>query len=77
MSREKAHNLLSKVATTRGGDRLLAFLKILVKTHIKHMSIPKRVPWATLAELDELCAWIYSDNSDITRKQLAKNRVCK
>lgn len=40
------------------------------------MSVPKRVPWATLAELDELCAWIYSDDTDTARKQMAKNRLC-
>ncbi|EUC67296.1 Las1-domain protein [Rhizoctonia solani AG-3 Rhs1AP] len=40
------------------------------------MALPKRVPWATLAELDELCNWIYSDETDIASKQLAKNRLC-
>ncbi|KAH7340513.1 Las1-domain-containing protein [Rhizoctonia solani] len=40
------------------------------------MALPKRVPWAALAELDELCTWIYSDETDITSKQLAKNRLC-
>ncbi|CAE6520310.1 unnamed protein product [Rhizoctonia solani] len=40
------------------------------------MALPKRVPWATLAELDELCTWIYSDETDTTSKQLAKNRLC-
>ncbi|CAE6482056.1 unnamed protein product [Rhizoctonia solani] len=40
------------------------------------MALPKRVPWATLAELDELCTWIYSDETDTASKQLAKNRLC-
>ncbi|CAE6392889.1 unnamed protein product [Rhizoctonia solani] len=40
------------------------------------MALPKRVPWATLAELDELCTWIYSDETDVASKQLAKNRLC-
>ncbi|KAJ1310142.1 hypothetical protein OPQ81_006887 [Rhizoctonia solani] len=40
------------------------------------MALPKRVPWATLAELDELCTWIYSDETDTATKQLAKNRLC-
>jgi hypothetical protein len=39
------------------------------------MSLPKRVPWETLAELDELCSWIYGDQTDTSFKQLAKNRV--
>ncbi|CUA72480.1 Pre-rRNA-processing protein las1 [Schizosaccharomyces pombe 972h-] [Rhizoctonia solani] len=40
------------------------------------MALPKRVPWANLAELDELCNWVYSDQTDIASKQLAKNRLC-
>ncbi|KAF8682463.1 Las1-like [Rhizoctonia solani] len=40
------------------------------------MALPKRVPWATLTELDELCTWIYSDETDAASKQLAKNRLC-
>ncbi|KAG9085713.1 rRNA-processing protein las1 [Ceratobasidium sp. UAMH 11750] len=40
------------------------------------MLLPKRVPWATLAELDELCSWIYDPQTDANSKLLAKNRLC-
>ncbi|CAE7069601.1 unnamed protein product [Rhizoctonia solani] len=40
------------------------------------MALPKRVPWASLIELDELCTWIYSEETGTTSKQLAKNRLC-
>ena len=39
------------------------------------MQLPKRVPWASLSELEELCSWIYSDETDINAKQLAVNKV--
>ena len=39
------------------------------------MQLPKRVPWASLSELEELCSWIYSDETDLHTKQLAVNKV--
>ena len=39
------------------------------------MQLPKRVPWASLSELEEVCSWIYSDETDIHAKQLAVNKV--
>jgi len=39
------------------------------------MQLPKRVPWASLSELEELCSWIYSDETDLNAKQLAVNKV--
>jgi len=39
------------------------------------MQLPKRVPWASLSELEELCSWIYSDETDLSTKQLAVNKV--
>jgi hypothetical protein len=59
------------------GTRLLILPRNILKRSSVNMAVPKRVPWATLDELDELCTWIYSDDTDITRKQFAKNRVCK
>ncbi|KAJ7071478.1 Las1-like-domain-containing protein [Mycena amicta] len=39
------------------------------------MRLPRRVPWASIAELDELCAWIYTDEADINAKTKAINRL--
>ncbi|KAH8086651.1 Las1-domain-containing protein [Cristinia sonorae] len=39
------------------------------------MRLPRRVPWASLSELDEVCSWIYTDESDIDAKVLAVNRL--
>lgn len=39
------------------------------------MRLPRRVPWSSLAELDEVCAWIYTDENDLDSKILAVNRV--
>ncbi|KAL0950695.1 hypothetical protein HGRIS_007472 [Hohenbuehelia grisea] len=38
------------------------------------MRLPRRVPWASLDELDQLCSWIYSESTNSTR-QLAINRI--
>ncbi|KLO19996.1 Las1-domain-containing protein [Schizopora paradoxa] len=35
----------------------------------------RRVPWASLAELDQVCSWIYADESDIDAKIRAVNRL--
>ena len=39
------------------------------------MRLPRRVPWASLAELDEVCSWIYADEHDMDAKIRAINRV--
>ena len=39
------------------------------------MQLPRRVPWASLSELEQLCSWIYSDETDLHSKQLAVNKV--
>ncbi len=39
------------------------------------MRLPRRVPWASLAELDQVCAWIYTDENNIDTKVLAIQRV--
>jgi len=35
----------------------------------------RRVPWASLAELDQLCSWIYADEADIDAKISAVHRL--
>jgi len=39
------------------------------------MRLPRRVPWSSLAELDNLCTSIYADENDIPSKIYAINRV--
>lgn len=39
------------------------------------MRLPRRVPWASLSELDEVCSWIYTDETDLEAKVRAVNRV--
>lgn len=39
------------------------------------MQLPRRVPWASLSELEQLCSWIYADETDLHSKQLAVNKV--
>ncbi|KAI0697141.1 Las1-like-domain-containing protein [Cytidiella melzeri] len=39
------------------------------------MRLPRRVPWASLAELDQVCSWIYADENDLDAKILAINRL--
>ncbi|KAF9650732.1 Las1-domain-containing protein [Thelephora ganbajun] len=39
------------------------------------MQLPRRVPWASLSELEQLCTWIYSDETDLRSKQLAVNKL--
>ncbi|KAG6837887.1 hypothetical protein H0H93_013040 [Arthromyces matolae] len=39
------------------------------------MRLPRRVPWASLAELEKVCSWIYTDDNDIDAKVLAINRL--
>ena len=39
------------------------------------MRLPRRIPWSSLAELDEVCSWVYTDEHDLDSKALAVNRV--
>ncbi|THH07946.1 hypothetical protein EW145_g3037 [Phellinidium pouzarii] len=39
------------------------------------MKLPRRVPWATSAELDTVCTWIYADENDADAKTAAVNRL--
>jgi ribosomal biogenesis protein LAS1 len=39
------------------------------------MRLPRRVPWANISELDQLCFWIFADEGDLEAKQFALNRV--
>lgn len=39
------------------------------------MRLPRRVPWQDLGELEQICGWIYADESDFDAKQRAVNRV--
>ena len=39
------------------------------------MRLPRRVPWASIGELEQLCALIYTDEHDRDSKILAINRV--
>ncbi|TFK93050.1 Las1-domain-containing protein [Polyporus arcularius HHB13444] len=39
------------------------------------MQLPRRVPWESLAELEQVCSWIYSDENDLEAKQHAVNRL--
>ncbi|KIJ45187.1 hypothetical protein M422DRAFT_166931 [Sphaerobolus stellatus SS14] len=39
------------------------------------MKLPRRVPWADISELEELCSWIYADEDDINTKVRAIDRL--
>lgn len=39
------------------------------------MRLPRRVPWRFIEDLDEVCSWIYSPESNDTTKQAAINKV--
>ncbi|TFY51986.1 hypothetical protein EVG20_g10753 [Dentipellis fragilis] len=39
------------------------------------MRLPRRTPWASLAEFDELCSWVYTDENDWDSKTLAVQRL--
>jgi ribosomal biogenesis protein LAS1 len=41
------------------------------------MRLPRRVPWASVGELEQLCSWIYTNDDDVDSKLLAINRVCE
>ncbi|KAA1468458.1 Las1-domain-containing protein [Dentipellis sp. KUC8613] len=39
------------------------------------MRLPRRTPWASLTELDQLCSWVYTDENDWDSKTLAVQRL--
>ncbi|KAL4080056.1 Las1-like-domain-containing protein [Scleroderma yunnanense] len=39
------------------------------------MRLPRRIPWAHIGELDQVCSWIFTDEEDIEAKILAVNRL--
>ncbi|KAG6891085.1 hypothetical protein C0995_014175 [Termitomyces sp. Mi166 len=39
------------------------------------MRLPRRVPWASVSELEQICTWIYTDENDIGAKIFAVNRL--
>jgi len=39
------------------------------------MRLPRRVPWAHLGELEQICSWIFTNEEDIEAKIQAVNRV--
>ncbi|ESK98245.1 hypothetical protein Moror_292 [Moniliophthora roreri MCA 2997] len=39
------------------------------------MRLPRRVPWKSIAELDQVCSWIFTDENDSQSKILAINRL--
>ncbi|KAJ7596704.1 Las1-like-domain-containing protein [Mycena floridula] len=39
------------------------------------MQPPRRVPWTSIPELDQVCSWIFSDENDLEAKRLAVRRI--
>ncbi|KAH9846636.1 Las1-domain-containing protein [Lenzites betulinus] len=39
------------------------------------MRLPRRVPWQDLSELEQVCGWIYADETDLDAKLRAVNRL--
>ncbi|KAH6916792.1 Las1-like-domain-containing protein [Coprinopsis sp. MPI-PUGE-AT-0042] len=39
------------------------------------MRLPRRVPWASIGELEQICGWIYADENDYHAKTMAINRL--
>ncbi|KAG5653504.1 hypothetical protein H0H81_012714 [Sphagnurus paluster] len=39
------------------------------------MKLPRRVPWTSISELEQVCSWIYAEENDIDGKILAVNRI--
>ncbi|KAG2370240.1 Las1-like-domain-containing protein [Suillus spraguei] len=39
------------------------------------MRLPRRVPWANINELDQLCSWVFMDEGDLEAKRFAINRL--
>lgn len=58
-----------------GFDSKLLNCVLVQATWADEMRLPRRVPWASQSELEQLCSWIYSDETDLHSKQLAVNKV--
>ncbi|EJF58409.1 Las1-domain-containing protein [Dichomitus squalens LYAD-421 SS1] len=39
------------------------------------MRLPRRVPWESIAELEQVCSWIFADEADLNAKQRAIDRL--
>ncbi|KAJ7655181.1 Las1-like-domain-containing protein [Mycena polygramma] len=39
------------------------------------MRLPRRVPWTSITELDQLCSWVFTDETDLESKTKAINRL--
>lgn len=39
------------------------------------MRLPRRVPWARVDDLEQVCSWIFTDEHDVQTKILAINKV--
>ncbi|KAI6026518.1 Las1-like-domain-containing protein [Pisolithus microcarpus] len=39
------------------------------------MRLPRRMPWAHISELEQMCAWIFADRDDLEAIKLAVNRL--
>ncbi|KAJ6501686.1 Las1-like-domain-containing protein [Mycena vitilis] len=39
------------------------------------MRLPRRVPWTSIIELDQLCSWVFTDETDLESKAKAVNRL--
>lgn len=39
------------------------------------MRLPRRLPWASIGELDQICSWIFADELGTPGRLLALNRV--
>ncbi|KAJ7169509.1 Las1-like-domain-containing protein [Mycena filopes] len=39
------------------------------------MRLPRRVPWTSITELDQVCSWIFTDEYDLDSKTKAINRL--
>jgi hypothetical protein len=46
-----------------------------VATGSEKMRLPRRVPWASPAELEQVCTWIYTEETDFGAIQRALDRV--
>lgn len=77
----ESHSHSSFIALRRGvGSRIIdrsfypteAPEKFYFRTRMK---LPRRVPWSSLQELDQVCSWIYTDENDIDAKIRAVQRV--
>ena len=73
MSPPNIEVMQSKLINTCCEIRSCCKIKTFFASH--EMRLPRRVPWTSLSELDQVCAWIYADEHDLYTKTLAINRV--